>query len=804
MMEGMQFKKLMLNVLLADPITVKGKGALTALGFNISELDYLNDLYVEPFTLYNHVSEETLDEQADPDLDYAAKVELKSLMAKKDSFETRLKELGDSLFVIKGGAGSGKTTYVHHLQQEFENIKFCFCDFERSSKAISLFGVPYDFGTKYESNVWKFVSILATKITHVLFSEENYVGFSQHVDYAKAIIETYKQYFSIMEGEKTIVDEQEMWEFFSIIGNYANGKDSYNQFQKKLKTHVVNKFEMLENKKNHKEAVTYMSSILIRLFLCLNRIRMRLGNEKKYVCVIDNIEYFVPFDEEHPIQECELQVILNGVSASISRFRPIIDTWKELFENYETFFGFLLVTRDTSVSIAEYRHYDDFTKESEIDIAKWFCVDDIYETKIDYFEDFLKDLENDPFYKAYRNIIGDMSQYNWGMHDFVCRMYNHNFRRIVFDVVNAISIQPKDDLAYFNDKWEECCNNTGFKATKHMCRKYIFRILLDYIQQSKYFDDLLVEKRNASLRKNTREKGNDKSSYARKIATTLYRVSLQQNAENDNDFVTFPEIIKAVLKPAYLELSKPQQIEDLASILYLMNETRNQKTNWSPLIMIKFDSEQVYNKRNLTLEMKKQWNSYIKNGNSLKDCFKKYGVRITSAGGFFAKMIPDFEYFACRFAPDYPALLVRENLKACRGKDGKDSYKCLEFIKIVRENAFQCIDELLERDIAFFRYPGTTLQYANRFAPLYNRNSPYKWFYGTNINGALIPHPLRILNHQIGYLQHYLEYIMEISEEYLKQEDKEKIIDGIQIEIRRYTEKTRNIKLNNKDYFNLH
>ena len=52
MMRGMNFKQLMLNVLLADPITVKGKGALTALGSNISESDYLNHLYVEPFTLY--------------------------------------------------------------------------------------------------------------------------------------------------------------------------------------------------------------------------------------------------------------------------------------------------------------------------------------------------------------------------------------------------------------------------------------------------------------------------------------------------------------------------------------------------------------------------------------------------------------------------------------------------------------------------------------------------------------------------------------------------------------------------------
>ena len=41
---------------------------------------------------------------------------------------------------------------------------------------------------------------------------------------------------------------------------------------------------------------------------------------KKYVCGIDNIEYFVPFDKDHPIQDCELQIILNGVYLSWSAY----------------------------------------------------------------------------------------------------------------------------------------------------------------------------------------------------------------------------------------------------------------------------------------------------------------------------------------------------------------------------------------------------------------------------------------------------------------------------------------------------
>lgn len=797
--KGTHFKEIMLDVLLADPITAKGKDALTSLGLSISESEYLKDLYVEPFTLYNHSSDETQDEKADPDFEYVTKVEKNILITKKQSFESRLKKLGDSLFVIKGGAGSGKTTYVHHLQQEANNIKFLFCDFEQSRKAISLFGIPYDFEEKYDSNVWKFISLIAEKITQILLEDENYSLFDEYVDYIGSIIRIYKSYFSILKGKITVVDEESMWEFFTILDEFVNGEFNFVQMQIKLKNLVVSKFTELDKKERHKEAVTYICSILTRLLFCLNKI----GKMGKYICVIDNIEYFVPFDEKHPIQECELQVIMDGVFDSITRIKPNINKWKELFDNYNTFYGYLLVTRDTSVSLAEYKHYDDFTSENEIDISTWFCVDDIYKSKIKYFQSIIKELTDDQYYIAYNNIIGDMSQYNWGLHDLICRMYNYNYRRIVFDVVNALANQPEQTLKFFNDRWDECSQNTELGHVKHLCRKYIFRVLLEYIQRTHYFDDLLVEKRNASARRNLIRDLNNKSSYARKTANTLYRINLEDRNQNGREFVTFPEIITAVLKPPYFELPDTKQIEDLASILYLMNESRNQKTNWAPLIMIKFDSEQIYNKQNLILEMKTQWLNYVNNHGKLGKRSQKYGVKITAAGSFFAKMVPDFEYFACRFASKYPALLVMENLRPCINKNGKSSYQCLELIKIVRTNAFLCVDEVIERDKEFFRSTGRMPENINRFLPLYNRNSPYKWIYISDENSmTMIPHPLRILNHQIGYLQHYYEYINGLTGEYLTSTDKEKILEGIQLEIRMYADKIRNIKANNPDYFN--
>lgn len=800
-----EFKNLMSNLLLANPITTKGRGALTSLGFYITEEEYLKKLYVDPFTIYERELTELPNPGIDPDYTYGymKQVERNTLMDVQKSFESRLKKLDDSLFVIKGGAGSGKTTYVHHLQQECSDLKFCFCDFEEASKAIGLFGIPYDFGNKFNNNVWKFVSIIISKVDRTLFAKRNWEDFSSHTEYIKKIYEQYHRYFSDLNSEIPVVDEQGMWEFFECFEKYVEGKENHSEFQKRLKYFITTRFDLFEREKQHKEAVTYVCGILIRLFLCLNRISVDRGEEKKHICVIDNIESFIPFDEVHPIQECELQTIMNGVSDSTSRIRPTIQKWKEKYTDYKTFFGFLLVTRDTSVSLAEYRHYDDYIRESEIDITTWFCLDDVYNKKIDYFREHVGCLEENIYYKTYRNILADVSHYNWGMYEFICRMFNNNYRRIGLDVVNTIVNQPEVELEYFNDRWSYSQAHSESHAVKHLCRKFVFRILLDHIQRTSYFDYLLVEKKNAASRRKSILDINDKSSYARKVATILYRVSLTEKNGVPDHFTLFPELVYAVLKPPYgADNPSEEQISDLAAVLYLMNETRNQNTNWAPLIMIKFDIEQAYNKENLKSELIKQWKLYESNGGGITPAMQKYGVRIRSAGAFFAKMVPDFEYFACRFAPTYPALLVRENL---RKNSVKGSYKCLDLIRIVRENAFQCVDEVLNRDYNFFDSTGlggTDINKGDRFALLFNRSSLYKWIYAPTANGTLIPHPWRILNHHIGYLRHYIEYVNGLDSTDLSAEDRNNITRGIQAEIETYSAKLKSINVERGDYFN--
>lgn len=125
-------------------------------------------------------------------------------------------------------------------------------------------------------------------------------------------------------------------------------------------------------------------------------------------------------------------------------------------------------------------------------------------------------------------------------------------------------------------------------------------------------------------------------------------------------------------------------------------------------------------------------------------------------------------------------------------------------IRNVRSNAFQCVDEVIRRDKEFFKSMGEFAENVNRFAPLYDWTTDYKWIYVANQkNPTFIPHPRRILNHQIGYLLHYAEYISCLPENCFSiPGDREKIAEGVQVEIQRYRWKLTKIVSDNPDYFN--
>ena len=64
---------------------------------------------------------------------------------------------------------------------------------------------------------------------------------------------------------------------------------------------------------------------------------------------------------------------------------------------------------------------------------------------------------------------------------------------------------------------------------------------------------------------------------------------------------------------------------------------------------------------------------------------------ITNSGVAYLKLMPHFEYFACRYVPDSMPLYSRDNLVA--SNTNKNNFGCMEIIRRVKAIPHNCKTE---------------------------------------------------------------------------------------------------------------
>lgn len=808
---SMEFVGKTKDIFLAEPLTRNGRTALTNINMDMTEDEFYGEVYVEPFSEYIKESEIDKTNIMDADVDqgsYQDIVDLKVLKNTKNEFEKSINKLNDALYIIKGIAGSGKTTYLHKLLRNMsENIDVHIYNFEEARQSNAFMADSFDLEELYENNVYKFLSFLLMDISEILRKGLN--SEDEHRKKIEKIVSIYKKHFQVTEDDlpnsiliETNMDIKEQQKLFDILCKYSKKEINY----KELSYQLINQFMIRfhSKKTNAVSDLTYITGFVIRLYFCISKITLR-----KQICVIDNIETFVLYDDEHPIQQCELENIIHGCYDAAIKIREILNPLQKI-KGYSTFYGFLIATRETTAStvLCDLEHFNDLKKENEIDISEWFCTEEIFVNKTKFCENKGVKLENNCYFDCYQSILCDFSAYRWGLNGIISKMYKHSHRRNVECIPEAISVMPEQEIKYFNEMWKIANGKEIYKSgLKVLCRKYILRILIDHVQRKRYFDKLMVEnldldysKRNLNnrdkiLANNTQK--NESNSYARKIATILHRFALEYGTEK---FVSFPRIIKSVLKQRYMpNVITKEQITNLGKILFLMNETRNEFTNWTSLVCIKYDSSVVYNEAKLCQILIEQWSLYLDKSIELDD-ISKFGVKITEAGSLFAKILSDFEYFACRFLSKEPPLFSKENIKVIY-INGKRSFRAVEIIHIVRIKAFNCIDEILGKDLDFFSDGGSGKNNSCNFSKMYD--TKYSWVYKDSVKSKALVHPYRILTQHQGYIANYLDYVERYIpiESFEFSQDKENFLEKIRQELSQYANKLNDLLRQYPEYF---
>jgi hypothetical protein len=784
------------DIFAATPLGRKGREALFALGIHMTPNEFLEQMYVEPFkslkedklpdedrgfTYDEYIGETKYSDIGKNGLDLR---KINRLGVEKNNFEKLFKDtFSKALYIIKGSAGCGKTTYFYRLMYDMpnnEDVNFYPCDLEKSTETSNFLTVPIEFDRN--NNVWIFVGFILQEILHKIFYEETLDENKNDITnrFIKKIVDVYDNNLNVIDSISPRRDDLKQSIIFEKLKEYINDDIKRNVFFNDFGNFVISEIAKIrddhQQKKEEKEklAVQFVMGFAIRMFFCLSKIDEK---KKRYICAIDSVEHYIYYQGKRRLQNKEIETIVDGVKSAADSIRPRLDELREIDQNYNPFYAIVIMMRDTSETIIEYTsQQNEFGSQDtvEVDISEWFDAKSIIEKRERYFTRFIDSIsEKEQIIKlVIDNVKSDTSIYRWGLHGLITRMYNNNYRGITDCLVETLKLKSIEELNWFNTKWNEAIKQHS-QSLKHMCRQYIFRVLLDYIEDTQYFDQIM-----AAVNGN---KQDEKTSYARRISTILYNWSLA----NDKKFLSFPNLVQSVLVSKEGCALSDTQIKDLGEILWLMNIPDTEKTHWSALVEIRFDPTEVFDKDSLIKILQDEWHDKQNKSEIERNNAKKYGVRLRTSGSFLADIVPEFEYFACRSVSfgkykHFPPLFEVENLT----KNESGEYRCILIIQSIFIQSLMCIDNIIKWESSI-------------------SVDKLKWLFSRISTANAQVHPLRIFRQHIGYLEKYCDYVEKhIPDDICCQQDRDSIVRSIKIQISQYEKQLEFRKNKYSNYFN--
>lgn len=132
---------------------------------------------------------------------------------KKDQTELNrwLKDSGDGIFKILGDAGTGKSTYLHHLQWSRRDILWHILDLKKAIPEIKIYGssiiIPHEY---FVSLHGKILSTVILEIRNFLFEKED--GNNSPLQCRMKLQDLLRRYETLIAGEFPLETYAELYE----------------------------------------------------------------------------------------------------------------------------------------------------------------------------------------------------------------------------------------------------------------------------------------------------------------------------------------------------------------------------------------------------------------------------------------------------------------------------------------------------------------------------------------------------------------------------------------------------------------
>ena len=653
------------------------------------------------------------------------------------AFESWLKRGQDSVYYIRGDAGTGKSVYLHWLKYRDEQIepqsgrKWEIIDLADSSDEVSILDMKIHI-PDFHSIYYKVISSIIKSIDRYFFAER---GQEQPIDHGKSSDRFINIHNTYMQKCDPFYPDEKIRRFFS---NFPLSKDlSTVEASEGCGRYLASTFISILNEIGKRDALEFFLEVYVHLLVCIDR-------EKRYIIAIDNVERIVGNDEIHNINITRFSDSLRLIHNSI------IQNNVHLRSSYK----FVVFMRNTSVRMFTPQQINDIAPNT-IDISEWFDPETIILKKIDWYKSCHDELQyGDEIQSILLDNVVDDNQIR-GLYTKIKMLFNNNKRIIVHFIVRILSKESNrhyiDSYNSFRKHEKPCLSNS---LSQFAARSIIYRLLLNELRQDDFFHAIMTEPEstNPPISNEIRvaSYGTIGLGYARRILTILYESQIENIGER---YIPLGRVLCKLFNVESEDLGRffsnenQQTRKQIAGILFAMNYYDGRKDNWLQFIDIQYSANALSSSKHLP-DANKMYQFIEQDVENLK-------LKITSAGkAYLFFIVPSYEYFACKSLNsktrvkifgkyDTPPLLATipdENQIISQKLADMISIKTVSVVLI---ESLKCITKMSEEE-----------SYNPNLFPF--RKSPHDFF---------IKHSNRIVNSHRGYIDNFIECVGAIHQE---------------------------------------
>ena len=590
---------------------------------------------------------------------------LKELKRSINNFDYWIKNNGNAVYCIKGNAGCGKSTYLHHLKYFYRNdsIKWEIIDIQKSREVVDILNTKLQI-PQFNLLDYKVISAMLDNILQYIFVKVNArVSFDMTKEQLYNLFQRYKS-----NGQEDFPNAITRV-FFEDSPLFNAGINDIKKSE--VEEYAKNIYEYLKKLLSDESPIM----ILDQLWSIYMHILSSIDDEEKHIIAFDNFERFIGADEI-----CNKQLW-----NFIETLRHLLQTCEEADEYFYHHFQMVLFMRNTTSRMGNIPlQLVDF-EGHELDLSDWFPINRIIDKKLKWYS---KNNIEVPNKELVDMILGDGSFDGKGMGSLQAKLsmlFNNNKRILITLLTNIVD----NDTEKYLEKFIAFAKNKKrgrMRLNKFAGRSIIIRLILDELQKDNFFKNIFVEET---------EERHLRLGIARKILIILYNYSLYHHQE----YMLLDDLIVEWRNEGrqsvnrYFDENYQNERNIISKILYQMNYYNSRTNDKLHFIDIQ------YNTADESIVF------FVEDDVALAEMIREHhseiGIRIMPAGeAYLHYFVQSFEYFACRIEKKKKA--VPPLLTLVPNEDDLDNCKDvleLEFLDVidsVYENAAECIGRMRE------------------------------------------------------------------------------------------------------------